>query len=139
MKQLLFAVVSACALTACSSSPSISPQGQMALEISTRIAVRHALADSPRAIEKARNIRAMAEHLKAIATENVTVGTLAAEIGEEIDKLELDEITRADAHDLLRLLAAMLEQRVGSGELMPDGVVKVAEFADFILSALPAV
>ncbi len=133
MRLILIAALAA-ALCGCASN---SPQQQVALDVTTRIAIRHAL-DTPRAIEKARNIRNVAEQVKELVSQDVTVAFLTAELSKEIDELEdLSTIERADAKDLLLLLSALIEQRVGSGELKPEGVVKVTEFADLILGALP--
>ena len=133
MRLILIAALAA-ALCACASN---SPQQQVALDVTTRIAIRHAF-DTPRAIEKARNIRHVAEQVKELVSQDVTVAFLVAELSKEIDEMEdLSTIERADAKDLLLLLSALIEQRVGSGELKPEGVVKVTEFVDLILGALP--
>lgn len=124
------------ALAALSGCASNSPQQQVAIDVATRIAVRHAL-DSPRSVEKARNIRRVAEQVKAAATQDATVATLIAVAETEIDKLDLSPIERADAKDLTLLMSALLEQRLGSGDVKPDFVVTVAEFADLVLGALP--
>src|SRR5690606_1258366 len=131
MRSIVFAAVLA-VLSACASNP----QEQVAIDVATRIAVRHAL-DSPRAVEKARNIRHVAEQVKAAATQGATVATLVSVAQAEIDKLDLSPIERADAQDLLLLMSALLEQRLGSGDVKPDFVVTVGEFADLILGALP--
>jgi len=131
MRSIVFAAVLA-VLSACASNP----QEQVAIDVATRIAVRHAL-DSPRAIEKAQNIRRVAEQVRAAATQDATVATLVAVAQQEIDKLALSDIERADAQDLLFLMSALLEQRLGNGDVKPDFVVTVGEFADLILSALP--
>src|SRR5690606_4033747 len=116
----LVAVLSACA--------SNSPQQQVALDVTTRITIRHAL-DTHRAIEKAQNIRHVAEQWKAAATQGATVATLVSVAQAEIDKLDLSPIERADAQDLLLLMSALLEQRLGSGDVKPEFVVTVGEFA----------
>src|SRR5690606_23873616 len=131
MRSIVFAALVA-VLSACASNP----QQQVAVDVATRIAVRHAL-DSPRAVEKAQNIRRVAEQVRAAATQDATVATLVAVAQQEIDKLDLSPIERADAQDLLLLMSALLEQRLGDGDVKPDFVVAVAEFADLILDALP--
>ena len=131
MRSIVFAAVLA-VLSACASNP----QEQVAIDVATRIAVRHAL-DSPRAIEKAQNIRRVVEQVRAAATQDATVATLVSVAQAEIDKLDLSPIERADAQDLLLLMSALLEQRLGDGDVKPDFVVAVAEFADLILDALP--
>lgn len=131
MRLILLSVL-ATVLSGCASNP----QQQVAVDVATRIAVRHAL-DSPRAIEKARNIRYIAEQVKAVANQDATVATLVAVAQSEIDKLNLSPLERADAQDLLLLMSALLEQRLGDGDVKPDFVVTVGEFADLILGALP--
>jgi hypothetical protein len=128
-------IVIAAALAVLSGCAS-NPQQQVALDVATRIAIRHAL-DTPRAVEKARNIRKVALRVHELASSEVTVAVLATEIGKEIDAMSLTPLERADAKDLLQLLAALIEQQVGSGDLKPEGVVKVTEFADLIVAALP--
>lgn len=128
-------IVLAAALAVLSGCAS-NPQQQVAIDVATRIAVRHAL-DSPRAIEKARNIRYIAEQVKGVANQDATVATLVAVAQIEIDKLNLSPLERADAQDLLLLMSALLDQRLGDGDVKPDFVVTVGEFADLILGALP--
>lgn len=129
-------ILIAAALAVLSGCASNSPQQQVAIDVATRIAVRHAL-DSPRAVEKARNIRHVAEQVKAAATQDATVATLISVAEAEIDKLDLSPIERADAKDLTLLMSALLEQRLGSGDVKPEFVVTVGEFADLVLGALP--
>jgi len=64
----LLAVLSLSVLAACATNPdgsqSLSPEGQAILETSTRIAVRHYIADSPRAAERIANIREVVAKLQ---------------------------------------------------------------------------
>lgn len=140
MKPFLLALAAATALllTGCGSTP-LSPTGQLALETSVRIAVRHSIAGSDRAAEKAHNIRNIVERVRAEVSEDWTIATITAELSEEIERLGLDPIAREDAYDLLQLLTQILEERIGAGDLKPDGVVKVQEFADLVLGALPVI
>lgn len=131
MRLIILAAIAA--LSGCASN---SPQAQIGIDVATRIAVRHAL-DSPRSVEKARNIRHVVEQVKAASTQEATAATLVAVAEAEIDKLDLSPIERADAKDLTLLMSALLEQRLGSGDVKPDFVVTVGEFADLILGALP--
>jgi predicted small secreted protein len=141
MKILILAAL-ATLLTACASIPGsgsgLSPEGQVALDISVRIAVRHALADSPRALEKAQNIRRVVARLQTVITAESTLSALTAEVSAEVDKLGLAPLDRADAQDLLTLLSVALESRLGQDALQAQGLVRVSAFLDLILAELPA-
>jgi len=116
----------------------LSPEGQAALDVSVRIAVRHAIADSPRAAEKVANIRQVVARLQTVLTAESTLSALTAEVSAEVDKLGLSPIDRADAQDLLTLFAVALESRLGPDALQSAGLVRVSEFLDLVLAALPA-
>lgn len=115
----------------------LSPEGQAALDVSVRIAVRHAVADSPRALEKAQHIRQVVARLQTVLTAESTLAALTAEISTEVDKLGLSPLDRADAQDLLTLLSVALESRLGPDQLQSAGLVKVSAFLDLVLAALP--
>jgi hypothetical protein len=141
--KILFAVLSTFALlTGCVTAPDgtnrLSPEGQVALEISVSIAVRHAVADSPRALEKAQNIREVVARLQTVLTSESTLGALEAEVSAQIDQLSLTPLDKADAKDLLRLLSVALEARLGPDALQSEGLVKVSSFLDLVLKAIPA-
>lgn len=129
-------------LSGCTTNPdgnhTLSPQGQIALETSVRIAVRHAVADSPRALEKARNIREVVARLQTVLTAESTLAALEVEVSAQIDKLGLSPVDNADAHDLLALFGAALEARLGPDALQAEGLVRVSSFLDLILAALPS-
>jgi hypothetical protein len=130
-------------LAGCVTSPDgasgLSPEGQLALQTSVRIAMRHAVADSPRAAEKAANIRAIVVRLHTVASAESTLAALRTEVITELDKLNLSPLERADAEDLLTLLAVALESRLGPDALQSAGLVKVREFLDLLLVSIPAV
>jgi hypothetical protein len=129
-------------LTACVTMPDghsgLTPEGQLALETSVRIAVRHAVADSPRAAEKAAHIRSIVARLQSVTSAESTLAALKDEVVIEIDRLQLDPIDRADAVDLLNLLAVALEAKLGPDALNSAGLVRVNDFLVLVLSALPA-
>lgn len=128
-------------ISACQTTPSggtaLTPEGQQALEISVQIAVRHAIADSPRAAEKAARIRAIVVQVQAITTAASTLGALQAAVEVELDKLQLSPLDRADAEDLLKLLSLALEAKLGSGPLQSQGIVQLNEFLAIVLAAIP--
>lgn len=142
MRKLIIAAIAAIALTGCVTNPdggsSLSPEGEAALAVSVRIAVRHAVADSPRAAAKAQNIRSVVARLQNVLTAESTLAGLKAEVSAEIDKLGLPAVDRADAQDLLELFAVALEARLGPEALNAEGLVRISEFLSIVLAALPA-
>jgi hypothetical protein len=136
---LSFVLILAGCVTGPDGSSGLTPEGQLALQTSVRIAMRHAVADSPRAAEKAANIRAIVARLHAVASAESTLAALKAEVSAELDKLSLSPLERADAEDLLTLLSVALESRLGPDALQSAGLIKVREFLDLLLVAIPAV
>ena len=135
------AVLSMCLLAACTTTPDgqnrLTPAGQVAVETAVRIAVRHAIADSPRATEKAQNVRTIVARLQAVVSAESTLAALEAEVGAEIDKLGLSPVDQADAHDLLALFGAALEGQLGPDQIKGEGWIKVNDFLLLILASLP--
>lgn len=121
-------------LPACSTAP--GPASRATIETTVRIAVRHAVADSPRATEKAANIRKVIAQAQAASDAATTLVGLESLLRAEVGKLELSPVDRADADDLISLLAVALES--GYGDETLDGFVQVSQFLDLVLRALPA-
>lgn len=139
MKILLLSLL---LLTACTTNPdggqSLTPEGQAILETSTRIAVRHYVADSPRAAERVANLREVVAKLQELTSAETTLGALKAIVVLEVDRLQLEPLDKADALDLLNLFAAALESRLGQDPLQADGLVRVRDFLSLVLEAIPA-
>lgn len=139
--KIISVIILSLMISACQTTPSggtaLTPEGQQALEISVQIAVRHAIADSPRAAEKAARIRAIVVQVQAITTAASTLGALQAAVEVELDKLQLSPLDRADAEDLLKLLSLALEAKLGSGPLQSQGIVQLNEFLAIVLAAIP--
>lgn len=133
----LFVMLAGCVTTPTGSN-ALSPEGEAALQVSVRIAVRHAVADSPRAAAKAQNIRHVIAQLQGVLTAESTLVGLKNEVSAELDTLGLTPLDRADAQDLLDLVAVALEARLGPDALKSEGVVRVSEFLSMVLAALPA-
>lgn len=131
----LAVLVLASFLAGCATTP--TAEQQAIVDVSARIAIRHFLDDS-RKLEKARNIRAVIFKIEDRLSTELTVGTLVAQATKEIDKLDIKQIEKDDAKDLLGLLAVSLESRVGSGQLSNDAIVKTREFLAQVLAVLPA-
>lgn len=126
------ALFSACAATG---GAAMTPTAKAELQAVTRIAVRRAFSTSPRATEKAQNVRAIVATLHAVTSSQSTVAGLTAVVQAELDKLSLTPLDRADANDLLRLLSVALEARFQGADA--ERLVQLNEFLQFVLDALP--
>lgn len=130
-------------LSACTTNPDgsreLTPEGQAILETSTRIAVRHYIADSPRAAERIQNIREVVAKLQQLTSAETTLGALKAVVVLEVERLNLAPLDKADALDLLDLFAAALEARLGQDPLQAAGLVRVNAFLDLVLQAIPEI
>jgi hypothetical protein len=135
-RERVHAVILAALVAGCSSNP-VSPTTQVALQEVTAIAVRRAVADSPRAAEKVANIRSVANQLLTI-TSITTVSQLRAQVDAEVAKLNLSPVDAADARSLLNIFEALLRERIGE-DINADAMVQVNEFVAMIVAALPAV
>lgn len=137
------AALSLVLLSACATNPdgsqSLTPEGQAILETSTRIAVRHYVADSPRAAERITNLREVVGKLQQLTSAETTLGALKAVVVLEVERLNLEAVDKADALDLLDLFAAALEARLGQEPLQATGLVKVNSFLTLVLEAIPEV
>lgn len=128
-------------LAACTTNPDggrvLSTEGQAILETSTQIAVRHYVADSPRAAERVANLREVVGKLQQLTSAETTLGALKAVVVLEVERLNLEPVDKADALDLLDLFAAALEARLGQEPLQATGLVKVNDFLALVLEAIP--
>ena len=88
-------------------------------------------ADSAR-VEKIRAALLELQQLPDITT----VAGLRELVQARIDTLS-DPYDRQDFGRLLNVLAPLLEEYVGSGQLAPDGVVRVRDFLSYLADALP--
>jgi hypothetical protein len=135
--KLVSSLILAAILAGCASNP-VSPTTQIALQEVTAIAVRRAVADSPRAAEKIANIRAVAAQLAAV-TSITTVAELRTVVDAEVAKLNLDPVDAADAKSLLNIFQALLTERIGGNDINADALMKVNEFVAMVVAALPPV
>jgi hypothetical protein len=126
-------------LSACATTGGLTPEGQAILETSTRIAVRHYVADSPRAVERVQNLREVVAKLQQLTSSETTLGALKGLVVLEVERLNLAPLDKADALDLLDLFAAALEVRLGQDPLQANGLVRVNAFLDLVLAAIPEV
>jgi len=135
MKPLVMAAIAALFVSGCATNRPMTDEG---LALAVRVAVRHALADSPRAREKAQNIRSVVLRLQAIATTDSAISGLREEAKEYIATLNLSDLERADALDVLDYFAAVIDAQLGDDTFEGgDRFVKVQEFLSLILAAVP--
>lgn len=134
MKYLVTVLLALCLLSGCVSN---RPLTNERLAMAVRITIRHAVADSSRATEKAENIRAVVTRLQAIATTETNVSGLKAEVIRYLDTLELTDLQRNDALDVLDYFSAVIEAQVGEETFDNIRLVKVQEFLMLILAAIP--
>lgn len=126
------ALVSACATTG---GAAMTPTARAELQAVTRIAVRRAFSMSPRAAEKAQNVRAIVGKIRTVTTSESTVAGLTAVVQAELNKIPLSPLDRADANDLVQLLSVALEARFQGVDA--ERLVEINEFLQFVLDALP--
>jgi hypothetical protein len=140
---LAIAVPAVLVIQGCATNPDgsreLTPEGQAILETSTRIAVRHYVADSPRAAERVQNLREVVAKLQELTSAETTLGALKAVVVLEVERLNLAPLDKADALDLLDLFAAALDARLGQDPLQEGGLVRVNAFLDLVLAAIPEV
>lgn len=138
---IVIAVAGMLLLSGCASTgaKNLDAGDRALIETTVRIAVRHAVEDSPRAAAKAQNIRNVVAKVRGVADAAATVAGIEALVREEVAKLELSPVDRADANDLVSLLAVALESRLqGPDAVLMDAFVPVSQFLDLVLAALPA-
>lgn len=140
MRSILPAYLAYLILAGCVTTPDgghqLSETGKVALQEVASIAVRRSLSTSPRAAEKAQNIREIAVRLQSI-TEVTSVSDLRAAVEKEVNALGLNPVDRADAQSLLNIFHALLLDYVGRNELDADALVRVNEFITMVVNALP--
>lgn len=134
---LLLAFLAGCVTTE-TGKQELSPVGEAALQASVSIAVRHYIADSPKAQSRAANIRKVVEQVKAVAAAESTLEALRGVVVAEINRLSLSELDKADAITLLDLVAVALEAKLGDRALNSEGLLRVTDYLDIILRAVPA-
>jgi len=135
---VLVLLMSGCATHPVTGDRALSPAGEQLLRTTARIAVRRSVLASPRAVAKARNIREIVAALGPLE-EYSTVNALRAAVDIELDKLGLSSLDRMDANDMLDTFEQLLRQQISGDAIAPDGIVKIADFVEMIVAALPAV
>lgn len=141
MRSLIPLYVAFLILAGCGTTPEgqqISETGKVAIQATARIAVRHYVDGHPgRSAEIVANVRDVAA-LLAGATGNATVSGLRVVVEAEIVRRVTDSRDLQDAHDLLDVFEALLREQIGKDEIDSQALIRVSEFADMIVKALPA-
>jgi hypothetical protein len=139
---LIVAVASFALLAGCVTTPDgnqeLSPVGEAALQASVSIATRHFILDSPRQTQRAQNIKKVIGAIRGGVTADSTLAGLRLAVNREIAKLGADEADMGDVGNFLDVVDAVIESKIGEGELKAEGVVKVSDFLDLILRAVPS-
>jgi hypothetical protein len=132
----LIAVLCGCVATP-DGKQELSPVGEAALQASVSIAVRHYIADSPKAATRAANIKKVVTQVRGFLNEESTLAALRGVVVEEIDRLGLSELDKDDAITLLDLVAVALEARLGDSALAGEGLIRVNHYLEMVLRAVP--
>ena len=125
-------------LTGCVTTPSqdLTPTQKVALQEVSGIAVRRYLREHPNQTERIQRFRLIAAQIQSATTVTTIAGLRDVAVA-EINKRLTDPLDKADAISLVNILAALIQERVGTGELDLAGLVQVREVIGFIVAALP--
>lgn len=145
MRTIIIAAAAVIALAGCASTPDgeqrhqLSETGKAAIQATAQIAARNYLRNHPgRATEIAANIRAAAAELRN-ATSYATVSALRVAVELELTKRIGNEWDLEDAKSLLDVFEPLLREQIGKNEIDSEALVRINDFADMIVRALPAV
>lgn len=138
---LASAIVATVLLAGCKVNPDtgqseISETGKATLAVLAGELTDRYLAESPDRARSIANIRGIAVRLQAV-TDVVTITDLRARLDVEVAKLNLSDLDRRSVNRFLPLLEAVLRDYIGRDELDSKALVRVNEFLNLILLALP--
>lgn len=129
-------------ISGCASNPNterrISPIGRLALQEAANIAMRRYLAETPRAAQRAENIRTIAARLQA-STSFTSVTELRATVDREVSKLALSPLDLADARSFLNILDVALRDQIENDLIDSDAMVRVNDFLLTVLAVIPPI
>jgi hypothetical protein len=129
--RFLVTVVATLLLAGCSSTPSARDEALIGLSV--QYATAKYIEKKPDSRE---NIVRIANAAKVIASDaSVTLQSLQAFVGGELDKLSLTPADRALADGLVALIVVELDARVGEGLIPEDQRVRVVRLLDFVIAA----
>lgn len=139
MRALLLSLVSVVVLSACGSVP-------IERDTSSKIFTQYAVAkflekssDEERA-KKAENIRRVVADLESVVSgDEVTIPFLKMKAATEIAKLTDSPADRLLATNLIDVVAAELQARIGDGLLSPESIVKVRDVLAWVRLSVDAV
>ncbi len=129
-------------ISGCASNPNterrISPIGRLALQEAANISMRRYLAETPRAAQRAENIRTIAARLQA-STSFTSVTELRATVDREVSKLALSPLDLADARSFLNILEVALRDQIENDLIDSDATVRVNDFLLTVLAVIPPI
>lgn len=125
-------------LSACTTNPNTGEQrltegGKAALRETAALIVERHFREYPST--KVKHVRAVLLELQQLP-DITTVDNLKASLQTRIDRLE-DPHDRSDFTHMLNILAPLLKDYIGFGQLAPDAVVQVRDFLAYLAAALP--
>lgn len=141
--KFIVSLLAALSLVGCSVNPTTGQQelsgtGKAAIVAFTGEFVDRYLAESPDRAKSIANIRDVAVRLQNV-TDAVTVSELRARLDVEVAKLDISDINKRSLKRWSPILEGLLQDYVGSGQLDANAYVRVNEFLNLIVAALPAV
>jgi hypothetical protein len=129
-------------LSACVTTPAgkqeLSDSGKTALQGMAIIGVSRYIREHDNAAQRVANIRAVALEIRNV-TSYTSVIELRAKLDAEIRARVKDPNDQMDALGLLLVFDPVIKELFAKGEVDPLAVIKVNEFIDFLLAALPNV
>jgi hypothetical protein len=130
------------ALSGCATSATggreLTASGKILLKESTSIGVRRFFADKPHILARSAKIRAVIVELQGKTSGLVSLTDLKASVIKEIDARVENKLDHDDLVSLANMLHAVMLDYVGSDQLDAGALVKVNEYLEFVLAALPA-
>lgn len=132
---VLLAAIATMLLAGCASNGSLSAGEKAALREVAAIGVSRYVRENADS-DRVEHIRAVLVELQQLP-DITTVDGLRALVQVRIDSQVSDPWDRQDLTRLLNVLAPLLTDYVGSGQLAPDAVVEVRDFLAYLAAALP--
>lgn len=119
-----------------SSGTQVSPGAKTALKEVAKLAVSRYVREHADSERIARIHEVLVELQQLPDTEITTVDALKAVVQARIESQVANPLDRRDLVSLLNIVAPLLQDYVGTGDLLPEQVVKVRDFLSDLSSAL---
>lgn len=139
----LIGALAAAALSGCDTLRTASDSRfvQLAAEASVKRGVaRFIVADEEAPVQRAERLQRIASKVAAGVGggPEASIPMLAESANHEVGKLELSQLEREAATEMINFVAALLQDAVGDGVLQPDDRVKVAAVIGWVAEAAEA-